>query len=81
MYFKTPPSGSVLSKSLRIVKLAGKGKWTSPKALNNKEFWETPKPSNIAPEDRPSWMTFDDGTLLSFEFVRGSCHSCRRRFF
>lgn len=37
-YVRTPPTGSVLGNSVRLVKFAGKGKWTSPTALTNANF-------------------------------------------
>ncbi|SCZ92709.1 BZ3500_MvSof-1268-A1-R1_Chr5-2g08127 [Microbotryum saponariae] len=59
-YIKTPPNGSVLSKSMRVIRFAGRGKWTQPKRLMANDFWEAAKPSNIPVEQRPGWMTFDD---------------------
>lgn len=53
-------AGSVLSTSLRLVRHAGKGKWTSPKALASETFWEDAQPSKIPVEARPAWMTYDD---------------------
>lgn len=53
-------TGSVLGTSIRLVRHAGKGKWTSPKALASPDFWEDAKPSKIAVADRPKWMVYDD---------------------
>lgn len=64
-YNLTPPKGSVLGPAFKILMHSNKGQWslnpvTTYKNLNNGTFWERSKPSNIAPADRPSWMTFDD---------------------
>ncbi|OBZ77984.1 putative peptide transporter ptr2 [Grifola frondosa] len=64
-YVKSPPSGSVLSGSLRIWRLAMKGRWSwNPiKTVSNfqaDDFWESAKPSNFKGELLPAWMTFDD---------------------
>ncbi|KDE05745.1 POT family proton-dependent oligopeptide transporter [Microbotryum lychnidis-dioicae p1A1 Lamole] len=62
-YIKTPPNGSVLSKSVRVIRFAGRGKWTQPKRLTANDFWDAAKPSNIPVEQRPGWMTFDDAYI------------------
>lgn len=64
-YVRTPPQGSVLSKACRLFLLANKGRWSlNPVAtwrnLHDGTFWESVKPSHIAPNRRPRWMTFDD---------------------
>jgi POT family proton-dependent oligopeptide transporter len=64
-YNRTPPTGSVLSKALRLWFRAARGKWSiNPiKTYRNMQadgFWENVKPSKIRPEDRPAWMNFDD---------------------
>ncbi|OBZ66420.1 putative peptide transporter ptr2 [Grifola frondosa] len=64
-YITSPPTGSVLSKSVRIWRLAMKGRWSwNPvktfKALYAPDFWESAKPSNYKGETLPIWMTFDD---------------------
>jgi POT family proton-dependent oligopeptide transporter len=64
-YVRTPPNGSVLGKAVAIFLLANKGRWSlNPVAtyhrLYDGTFWENVKPSAIEPENRPSWMTFDD---------------------
>ena len=60
-YTLTPPGGSVLGTSLRIVRFAGKGNWGKPKYLSSDGFWNKAKPSTIPEASRPKWMTFDDG--------------------
>jgi POT family proton-dependent oligopeptide transporter len=37
--------------------------------MNDGTFWEKVKPSNIAPENRPAWMNFDDAWVD--ELARG----------
>ncbi len=64
-YVSAPPAGSVLGKSVGLFLLGNKGRWhLNPvktfRHLNDGTFWEGVKPSAILPENRPSWMTFDD---------------------
>jgi POT family proton-dependent oligopeptide transporter len=64
-YVRTPPSGSVLGKATALFLLGNKGRWSlnpvcTYRRLNDGTFWESVKPSAIAPHLRPSWMTFDD---------------------
>jgi len=64
-YTTTPPQGSVLGKSVQLFLRANRGRWhLNPirtwKHLGDGTFWAAVKPSAIAPELRPSWMTFDD---------------------
>lgn len=64
-YVMMPPQGSVLGKAMHLFFKANKGRWhinpvATYKHINDGTFWESVKPSNIAPEQRPSWMTFDD---------------------
>lgn len=64
-YARSPPTGSVLASSLRLWAYAARGKWSwNPvrmyRNFNADGFWDKPKPSNHTPENRPSWMTFDD---------------------
>lgn len=62
-YVRRPPTGSVLSKAIQLIKFAMHGHWT----LNLKKFvdtwrsdafWNKAKPSNVA--TKPSWMAFDN---------------------
>ncbi|ORY58742.1 POT family protein [Pseudomassariella vexata] len=62
-YVRHPPTGSVLGKSMKILGLAMKGKWsfnpvTTFHNLRAPDFWDSAKPSRI--ENKPAWMTFDD---------------------
>lgn len=64
-YTTSPPQGSVLGKSLRVWRLAMKGRitWnpvTTWKRMNADDFWDSAKPSNFKGEEKPKWMTFDD---------------------
>ncbi|KAF9269358.1 PTR2-domain-containing protein [Marasmius fiardii PR-910] len=65
-YVRSPPQGSVLSKALKLWKLAAKGRWSlnpvkTMKSLKAADFWENVKPSKLEREGRkPAWMTFDD---------------------
>ncbi|KAJ8082342.1 hypothetical protein PM082_008197 [Marasmius tenuissimus] len=65
-YVRSPPTGSVLSKALRLWKLAAKGRWSANpvatyKRLRADDFWDSVKPSKLEREGRkPAWMTFDD---------------------
>ncbi|KAK1221786.1 hypothetical protein PQX77_015405 [Marasmius sp. AFHP31] len=65
-YVRSPPTGSVLSKALRLWKLASKGRWSANpvatyRRLRADDFWESVKPSKLEREGRrPAWMTFDD---------------------
>ncbi|PPR06178.1 hypothetical protein CVT24_000720 [Panaeolus cyanescens] len=64
-YVKSPPTGSVLATALRAWKFCTRGKWSlNPvrtwKNFRAPGFWEPVKPSNIRPEERQHWMTFDD---------------------
>ncbi|KAF3925828.1 hypothetical protein ABW20_dc0102840 [Dactylellina cionopaga] len=77
-YVMSPPQGSVLSKATRIFLFAQKGRWhlnpvQTVKHLNDGTMWENVKPSKIAPENRPTWMTFDDHWV---DEVRRGFHAC-----
>ncbi|KAK0444239.1 PTR2-domain-containing protein [Desarmillaria tabescens] len=63
-YTRSPPTGSVLATSLRILRLALRGKFslnpvTMWKNLNAPDFWDGAKPSNQK-GTLPKWMIFDD---------------------
>ncbi|KIW67394.1 hypothetical protein PV04_06653 [Phialophora macrospora] len=70
-YVRHPPTGSVLSTAVRLIKLAMNGKWTHPKEVGGDAFWNRVKPSNIV--DKPSWMTFDDAWV---EQIRRGLSAC-----
>jgi len=64
-YQTSPPRGSVLGKSLRVWRLAMKGRitWnpvTTFRRMAADDFWESAKPSNFKGNEKPKWMTFDD---------------------
>ncbi|KAK0199819.1 POT family-domain-containing protein [Desarmillaria ectypa] len=63
-YTRSPPTGSVLATSLRILRLALRGKFSlNPvmmwKSLNASDFWDSAKPSKQK-GTLPKWMIFDD---------------------
>ena len=65
MYTRSPPTGSVLGKSMRLWRAAMKGRWSlnpiqTVRNLTAADFWENVKPSKFSDEKRPRWMTFDD---------------------
>ncbi|CAK5281661.1 unnamed protein product [Mycena citricolor] len=58
-------NSSILATFMKMFAFAAKGKFSaSPiatwKNLTSPDFWESVKPSNVAVESRPAWMTFDD---------------------
>src|SRR4051794_34598057 len=70
-YVKHPPTGSVLSTALHLIRFAMKGKWTSPTQVGGDAFWDAAKPSNIV--DKPSWMIYDDAWV---DQVRRGLSAC-----
>ncbi|KAK0390147.1 hypothetical protein NLU13_3720 [Sarocladium strictum] len=54
-YHLTPPTGSLLSKFLKVFWYVRKN---SPSAFNFN--WEVAKPSGVPVHERPAWMTYDD---------------------
>jgi POT family proton-dependent oligopeptide transporter len=64
-YVTSPPSGSVLSQTMKLLGLATKGQWSlnpirTVKNLSKPDLLERVKPSNIPADQRPAWMTFSD---------------------
>lgn len=64
-YQQKPPTGSVVAKAFKTFwyALSSRFAWNPVafwKRTHDGTLWETAKPSNIAPEHRPAWMTFDD---------------------
>jgi POT family proton-dependent oligopeptide transporter len=66
-YTLSPPTGSVLPKAWKLVRLAfkGRGSWnpnTFKKNMRDPKFWDVVKPSAIRArgETVPEWMNFDD---------------------
>lgn len=77
-YRRVPPEGSVLGKAFKVFVYANKGRWSlNPRKtyrnLHDGTFWLKVKPSNIAPADRPKWMTFDDAWV---DEVRRGFNAC-----
>jgi POT family proton-dependent oligopeptide transporter len=63
-YHLSPPTGSVLIRAVKLLKLATKGKWSANPAQTRKNFkserfWEDVKPSHLG-SAKPGWMQFDD---------------------
>ncbi|EGP86960.1 unnamed protein product [Zymoseptoria tritici ST99CH_1A5] len=64
-YVMAPPTGSVLSNSMKLLSLASKGCWTlNPVAtyrnFQREDFWHRVKPSTLG-NNAPAWMSsFDD---------------------
>ncbi|KAK8017397.1 POT family proton-dependent oligopeptide transporter [Apiospora rasikravindrae] len=80
-YVRLPPTGSVLGKSMGIIRLGMKGRWslnpiTTFRHMASDDFWERAKPSKI--EDRPAWMTFDDAWV---DEVRRGFKACTVFFY
>jgi POT family proton-dependent oligopeptide transporter len=62
-YARSPPTGSVLASSLRLLRYAARERWSwNPvrlwKQMNAGDFWESVKPSRLS--QKPAWMKFDD---------------------
>ncbi|EPE02851.1 pot family protein [Ophiostoma piceae UAMH 11346] len=77
-YRRVPPQGSVLGNAVRLFIRANAGRWslnlvTTYRKLHDGTFWEAVKPSNIAADERPVWMTFDDAWV---DEVRRGVHAC-----
>ncbi|KAL8811204.1 MAG: hypothetical protein Q9200_001987 [Gallowayella weberi] len=63
-YARRPPTGSVLTKALKLWTFAMKGRWSpnpakTIKNMRSDDFWESVKPSRLG-SAKPVWMTFDD---------------------
>ncbi|KAG7095396.1 hypothetical protein E1B28_006149 [Marasmius oreades] len=76
-YVRTPPTGSILATSLKLWRLAMKGRWSinpvkSYRQLTAPDFWETVKPSKLG-DTKPAWMTFND---LWVDEVRRGLKAC-----
>ncbi|QPG96695.1 hypothetical protein C2857_005013 [Epichloe festucae Fl1] len=67
-YKLKPPTGSVLSKFLKMA-------WFARKRSGVKGFtWEVAKPSRVPVEQRPVWMTYDDAWV---DEVRRGLMACK----
>ena len=69
-YRLSPPTGSVLSKFMRMFFYAMKGKWMNWGSFS----WDTVRPSNVPIAQRPSWMTYDDAWV---DEVRRGLMACK----
>ncbi|KAF2202260.1 PTR2-domain-containing protein [Delitschia confertaspora ATCC 74209] len=80
-YHRTPPTGSVVSRAVKLLGLAMKGKWslnpvTTRRNFKSEAFWEDVKPSKLEREGRkPKWMKFDDAWVdqVARGLRAGSC--------
>ena len=80
---RTPPTESVLSSALRLLRYASRGKWslnpfTTWRNFKSPDFWEKVNPSNVNKEfekesGEPTWMTWDDNWV---EEVRRGFKAC-----
>jgi proton-dependent oligopeptide transporter, POT family len=75
-YHLTPPRGSVLLDTMRVIRLATKGKLSlNPVATYRRikapDFWNNAMPSHYTEENRPKAMLWDD------EFVREVSRTCK----
>jgi len=78
-YTLTPPTGSVLGTFFKLVNLGMKERWSANpmrtmRNLRAPDFWSRCKPSNFAPQERPSWMVFDDAWV---DEVRRGVKACQ----
>ena len=76
-YTRRPPTGSVLSKALRLILFGMKQSRANKPArgdrkAQNSGFWERVKPSNQTV--KPEWMTFDDAWV---DEIRRGLQACR----
>lgn len=67
-YKLSPPTGSLLSKFLRMLRFVQK------RSTFWKPDWSLGKPSNIPIEERPGWMTYDDAWV---DEVRRGLVACK----
>ncbi|KAJ5185156.1 hypothetical protein N7491_006973 [Penicillium cf. griseofulvum] len=67
-YRQAPPAGSVTYKAIKTFLFCMRDRWHyNPyilwKRTHDGTLWDTAKPSNIEPQSRPKWMTFDDAWM------------------
>lgn len=77
-YILTPPRGSVILDTVRVVRYASKGKWSlNPAAtyrrLKAPDFWNSAMPSNYTPENRPKKMLWDDDFVAEVSRTVKAC--------
>ena len=74
-YILTPPTGSILSKFMRMWTTAMKGVWSfNPMAMKKRFTWDKVRPSLVPAAERPSWMTYDDAWV---DEVRRGLKACK----
>jgi POT family proton-dependent oligopeptide transporter len=61
-YKLSPPTGSVMGRATKLIRLAFKKSTNKKNVFKDEGFWERIKPSTIRAngEEPPAWMTFDD---------------------
>ncbi|GAA5924727.1 Ptr2p [Sporobolomyces koalae] len=59
-YVKTPPTGSVLGKSMQLIGMCFKGKLFKPTEWTKAGFWDAARPSLIPASERPAFLTWND---------------------
>lgn len=77
-YVLTPPRGSVLLDTIRVIRYATRGKWSlNPVAtyrrLKAPDFWNNAMPSNFTAENRPKKMLWDDDFVLEVSRTIKAC--------
>ncbi|KAF9034058.1 peptide/h+ symporter protein [Panaeolus papilionaceus] len=77
-YVKTPPRGSVLLESVRVINRALAPAWsfnpvTTIRNIRAPGFWDPAKPSFYAKDQLPSKMTWDDTFVAE---VARTCNAC-----
>lgn len=78
-YIRSPPTGSVLPNSMKLLKLACKGSWSANpvktyKNLTRPGFWDAAKPSRLG-SSVPAWMNSLDDSWV--EQVARGLNACK----
>nr|AAZ32402.1 peptide transporter PTR2B [Hebeloma cylindrosporum] len=65
LYVKTPPRGSILLETMRVIGFALGARWSinpmkTIRAIRAPDFWDPAKPSNYEEGKRPAKITWDD---------------------
>ncbi|KAF9476780.1 peptide transporter PTR2B [Pholiota conissans] len=77
-YVLTPPRGSILLETLRVITIALAPKWSinpiaTIRGIRAKDFWDPAKPSHYPEGQRPKRITWDDEFV---EEVGRTCNAC-----
>ncbi len=78
-YVRQPPSGSVLGNFFKLIGYATRGRWSvnpvrTVKNLGSNDLWSSALPSRLNPEERPTWMVWDDDWVWE---VRRALKACQ----